>query len=221
MSEIRYWDAIQHSGQVDRQGQMQDEKQIEKRSALSNFRAFEAMMMDTLMKDSVGSGVNSDYTDVFSSGLTSTSGSFGSFDSSMDILFGDLSSNTPDLERKIKNIQDQGMGKVLAARLSNPLPTFSQPQSDKNKNSGMNSLDNMISLTMQEHMLKARKVLQGQVKAFETFTRPDEVSNADIVAGYESLDEFYASIQQQIVDVANKFNVDEQNLKESLLLPKA
>ena len=193
MPEIRYWNS---STQVTNENMLSDS-----RSGSGDYKAFEAMMMEKLL----GSSMSSGYSDIFST------------NSSTDFMFGDMLSNPSNLEGEIESIQNQGLGKVLAARLGNPLPDFGQTKYDNNKSKGMSSLNDMISLTMQAEMLKAKKAIQHQVMTNEKYSPLDECEVSAGSSEYKTIDEFVSFIQQQITVASEKLDLDEAQLKEKLL----
>ena len=192
MSEIRYW---QKNNLNTLENTLKDAKTPEKEVKEGNFRAFEATMLDSLMS-SVSFG--SDSSNIMSS--------FSS-DPSASALFGNLGGNSNNLEDRLQNIQDQGMGKVLAAQFSNRLPNFTQSGSNDSSKNDLGGLNDMIALTMQSQMIKARKVLETQFEQFKT---------NDIDTENQSIAQFVSDIQSQIKSASDNFNISEEEVRRLL-----
>ena len=143
MVEIRYW-------QNNNENTLKSGDKTSSSSKYDSFRAFEATMLDTLMDSTSFGSDSSNIAGMFSSNSTA------------DSLFGNLGGKSGDLEDRLKNIQDQGMSKVLAAQFSNPLPKFGSNQSKNSSDNDMGGLNDMIALTLQSQMIKARSALESQ-----------------------------------------------------------
>lgn len=173
---------------------------------MGNFRAFQANMINALM----------DSMNFAESAFTQTQGT-GIFSSNVtaNALFGNLGGQSGNLEDRLKTIQDQGMGKVLAAQLANRIPDFgfqaARGQQGRNANeSSMSGLNNMISLSIQAQMIKARATIENQFVDIQSGIIA-EASKTDL-----NLSAFIADIHAQIDIASAKYGMDEEEIKRLL-----
>ena len=191
MPEIRYWDSQALS---QKQSSTSPSNKTGNKTP-SDIKLFQSLMMEKLINPLTASSR-------FDLGLNNTD---------MTAMFDDsglLGNNFSALEDKLTNIKNQGMGKVWAAKLSSQLPIFDQ-NNDEKKPFQENGLNNMIMLSVQEQMIKARKVLEKQLNA----SNPVSASSA---SQSESLSEFIRNIQAQIRSASKQFDLSETDIKQQL-----
>ena len=205
MSEIRYWELG-----VDNNIKLNIDNKQQNKMERNSYKAFEAMMMSQMIDDPVNSGSNrflvpTPSTNFMFADSTETNSYVNNLLSNNSISES-LISNNIELEGRLKNLQNQGMEKVWAAQLSNPLPNFGHGLSDKDHNSSMSSLDTMISLTVKEQMMRAQQVLAQQSQEFEGVGLVEEGS-------HQSIADFGAFLQQQISLASEKYNLTEEEMR--------
>jgi len=209
--EIRYWD-LQNSRVLNNANKANS--QVSKTDGQNNYKAFEAAMLNNLFTSPIGGGL-SGFNAGSGNGFGSAIGNgFGS-SSPMDLLFSGTDLGAADLQSKLNGAKNKGMEKVWAAQLSNQLPMLVQNQNayaNNSSNTGIGGLDKMISLTIQEQMIKARKVLENQAKTLVNTTPVKNDEN-------QSMAQFIAGIQQQIEIASQKYGVSEDKLKEQIDQP--
>ena len=137
--------------------------------------------------------------------------------------------NDSGLNQQLSDIKNQGMGKVLAAKLGSQLP-FENLNSNKDKNEYQDGLHSMIDITMQLQIAKAKKSLNKTYN--EKITSVTEyISNIEKNANeekevqigseeqnekYLSESNFITSIQNEIDKAISIFNIDRSSLIDKI-----
>lgn len=187
MPEIRYW-----ANQVQAANELKSSSKSKKQS---DSKLFQSLILEKLTTP-LGTSSPFDF------GLNEPD--MGALFNATDFIGNDFSA----LEDKLTKIKNQGMGKVWAAQMSAQLPIFDQNNNKKNA-IGKNGLNDMIMLNVQEQMIKARKVLEKQIKT----TKSVFASEEDKV---NSLSETIRNIQAQITSASKQFDLTELEIKQKL-----
>ena len=145
MVEIRYWSNAQINNTSSSRSALNSNPDI---ALASDPKLFELMMSSMLLNSGDSSSqnpfdLNSSFSEYYSSLL-----------------------NDKELQSLTK-IKDEGMGKVFAARIANQLPVFSQMNSNSSlnkQNTDIAGLDSLISLNIQQQMIKTRQLIESQTK---------------------------------------------------------
>ncbi|MDX1810964.1 MAG: hypothetical protein R3240_03395, partial [Gammaproteobacteria bacterium] len=160
---------------------------------------------------------------------------FNSNSSDMTDLFSDGTLD-PNLQSKLGDLQNEGMGKVWAAKMANVLPSFDAWSSNDNKkndnSSSMGGLDSFIELTVKMQMAQAKKAMQHETKhnslmsleEFMGLEKVEENQEAAVAATDNetvSQDQFAKDIYAQIQAAAGKYDTTIDELKSQIFSAKS